>query len=929
MSDNALGSQVFSFGKHKGRSFRDVFTQEYSYVIWALQIKEPTGQMQDFCRYIRSLGTAATGDSPFKNVEGTTSNSSAYPRKNEDAGNTGGVCHDGPSGISSQAANRRPNPPLPCYTMRMGDCLEAKWRRINAQMKGKDYKMDEDDLRYVIKKAVAQQNTYSHPSYDAGTLKRPASMVDTGRNRQADLVSQQPSGQRTATVIAGAPLYTSDKGLTDKPGVYAKGLNGENKSIHDFGVPYAQKQVNQASTANITNITTTNIFRGPIVVPNECKPRDVNISMPTPLTTNNSTSNVFNCHVGPMDFTASGKPTPLLPVRKSPDSIKVDIKGVVALVLHSTTEFHISFQKSASEGNSVWTSTLPSSLFDFLRALEPNMEIKKDGKCSYVVFEASKYDSILKELRKKLTNCSCPVDPIPNFILRCFPAFSKYAKKVNMPEKTLQGLSSQICEYTQKNMCRIGDLVGHELYSQLKPFQLEGLRFGISKNGRLLIGDEMGLGKTLQALAISAFYCVDWPLLIVCPSSLRFQWRDQCVRWLPHLITKDEICTVISGKTDIPDHTKIVIISYELYTSNEHFRHSFRMVICDESHYIKNKDAKRTKSLVPLIKGAKRAILLSGTPTLNTPSELYEQLSGLLPDFCSRSVFVERYCEKKLHWYTKKMIYSGSKHAGELHIFLVKTVMIRRLKDNVLHELPPKIRSKVPIELPKTFLREYKQAMAAFSGEESIEGGKANLTKIQEMLKLTGEAKSKAVCEYIVHLINSEIKFIIFAHHIVVLDNIEAALKHHKCNYIRIDGSTSQNKREEYVNRFQNDEKCTIALLSLTACGVGLNLTASSTVIFAELHWVPGQMIQAEDRAHRMGTKHRVINIHYLIAEQSLEEMIWKVINRKWKDVTATLDGEISNIVLMKDEEKEKINELSMQPKIVDFFHNSETQAKE
>ncbi|AFZ81725.1 helicase family member protein [Theileria equi strain WA] len=585
----------------------------------------------------------------------------------------------------------------------------------------------------------------------------------------------------------------------------------------------------------------------------------------------------------------------------------LEFEGVIALVLYSESEFYISYCKSINANYTRWSYYVPPQLYEHLNKLCLTTTQRLIAKDKCTTYKASDYNLVLKSLRNVIRDKS-QIETIPNFILRTFPSFSSYAKDSKLPQKTMETLFDNQSPYTKRNAPNLSSLIGEELYRELKPFQHEGVEFGIRKNGRVLIGDEMGLGKTLQALAISAFYSIDWPMMIVCPSSLRFQWRDQCIRWLPHLVDHGDIFLVKNGRNDIPLHAKVVIISYDLLTKNERFRHNYRVIVIDESHYLKNRLAKRTKQIVPLIRMAKRAILLSGTPALNLPSELYEQISCIIPEFSSYNNFVERYCEKKKNWYTNKMEYVGSKHTHELHLFLVKTVMIRRLKENVLHELPPKIRSKIPIELPPSFLKSCKAALSPLEtrilSDKDSDNFEEEFKSFQDIFRMTGEAKCKGVCQYIEHLIDTNIKFLIFAHHMIVMDSIEDKLKEKGANYIRIDGSTSLDKREAYVNLFQTDKHCKIALLSLSACGVGLNLTASSTVVFAELFWVPGQMIQAEDRAHRLGTKHTSINIHYLIAENSVEETVWKVINRKWETITSTLNGQISNLILSKDDKK-------------------------
>lgn len=124
-------------------------------------------------------------------------------------------------------------------------------------------------------------------------------------------------------------------------------------------------------------------------------------------------------------------------------------------------------------------------------------------------------------------------------------------------------------------------------------------------------------------------------------------------------------------------------------------------------------------------------------------------------------------------------------------------------------------------------------------------------------------------------MLENSVKLIVFAHHMIMLDGLEQAISQKGYKYMRIDGNVSSEERHKRVNNFQEDAKTVVALLSITAAGVGLTLTASSTIVFAELHWTPGIMIQAEDRAHRIGQKSSV-NCHYLIGESTLDEMLYR-----------------------------------------------------
>ena len=129
-----------------------------------------------------------------------------------------------------------------------------------------------------------------------------------------------------------------------------------------------------------------------------------------------------------------------------------------------------------------------------------------------------------------------------------------------------------------------------------------------------------------------------------------------------------------------------------------------------------------------------------------------------------------------------------------------------------------------------------------------------------------------------------------------MLDALEEEVIKMKIDYIRIDGKVKLEKRREYVNKFQTDETCLVAILSITACYTGITLTSASTVVFSELHMTPAVMIQAEDRAHRIGQEHECVNIHYLYGPQTLDEVLFKMLNQKQNIFANTLDNISQNM---------------------------------
>ncbi|RDY14160.1 SWI/SNF-related matrix-associated actin-dependent regulator of chromatin subfamily A-like protein 1, partial [Mucuna pruriens] len=425
--------------------------------------------------------------------------------------------------------------------------------------------------------------------------------------------------------------------------------------------------------------------------------------------------------------------------------------------------------------------------------------------------------------------------------------------------------------------------------SKLLPFQREGVRFILQHGGRILLADEMGLGKTLQAIHSS---CIQdsWPVLILAPSSLRLQWASMIQQWLN--IPSSDILIVLpqsggsnrggfnivssSAKSRICLDGLFNIISYDLVPKLQNMLMTcdFKVVIADESHYLKNAQAKRTTASLPVIKKAQYALLLSGTPALSRPIELFKQLEALYPDVY-RNVhdYGNRYCKGGVFG-----VYQGASNHEELHNLMKATVMIRRLKKDVLSQLPVKRRQQVFLDLAD---KDMKQINALFHELEMVKA-KIKSAKSQE------EAESLKFTQK--NLINKIYTDSAEAKIPSVLDYVGTVIEKKKVGCIRIDGGTPAASRQQLVTDFQEKDAIKAAVLSIKAGGVGLTLTAASTVIFAELSWTPGDLIQAEDRAHRIGQVSSV-NVHYLLANDTVDDIIWDVVQSKLDNLGQMLDG--------------------------------------
>ncbi|KAL5538777.1 hypothetical protein UlMin_043917 [Ulmus minor] len=451
------------------------------------------------------------------------------------------------------------------------------------------------------------------------------------------------------------------------------------------------------------------------------------------------------------------------------------------------------------------------------------------------------------------------------------------------------------------------------LESKLLPFQREGVRFILQHRSRALLADEMGLGKTLQAIAVASCFPESWPVLVIAPSSLRVQWASMIQQWLD--IPSSDILVVLpqcggsnkSGFTIVSSNTKgairldgvFNIISYDVVPKLKDLlmASEFKVVIADESHYLKNPQAKRTICSLPVIQKAQYAILLSGTPALSRPIELFKQLEALCPDvYRSVHEYGGRYCKGGVFG-----MYQGASNHEELYNLMKATVMIRRLKKDVLSELPVKRRQQVFLDLDQKDMRQVSSLLrelevlkrkidACMSKEEADSMKFTEKNLISKVYQETAVAKTRAVLDYLDTVIEAGCKFLVFAWHQPLIDSIHNFLIKKKVGCIRIDGGTPPLTRQALVTDFQEKDSVRVAVLSIKAAGVGLTLTAASTVIFAELSWTPGDLVQAEDRAHRIGQASSV-NIYYLFANDTGDDLIWNVIHRKMENVGQVLDG--------------------------------------
>ncbi|KAM4023819.1 DNA annealing helicase and endonuclease ZRANB3 [Anomaloglossus baeobatrachus] len=361
-----------------------------------------------------------------------------------------------------------------------------------------------------------------------------------------------------------------------------------------------------------------------------------------------------------------------------------------------------------------------------------------------------------------------------------------------------------------------------KLRERLLPFQREGVVFALQRQGRCMIADEMGLGKTLQAIAVAYCYREEWPLLIVVPSSLKYPWIEEMEKWIPELGPED--ISVIENKTDVGriPTCKVTVLGYGLLTADAKtlidalFKQRFKVVLVDESHYMKSRNASRSKLLLPIVQKASRALLLTGTPALGRPEELFMQIDGLFPKrFGTWTEYAKKYCNAHVRYFGNRTQwdYRGASNLDDLHQRL-SSIMIRRLKSEVLTQLPPKIRQRIPFDLPKDVakemnagIEEWERLMRCPESASSDSGSPfiQVMGMITHMFKQTALAKAGAVKDYIKMMLeNEKLKFLVFGHHLSMLQACtEAAIE----SKAKVTGSTLNGKKEKIQAEVDDKEK--------------------------------------------------------------------------------------------------------------------------
>jgi len=421
---------------------------------------------------------------------------------------------------------------------------------------------------------------------------------------------------------------------------------------------------------------------------------------------------------------------------------------------------------------------------------------------------------------------------------------------------------------------------------KLMPFQEIGRDF-LCLRANAILADDMGLGKTFQILeAIKKLGLQSG--IIVCPQSIRRSWVKRTREQMPLAFIKE-----ITSSQTVPDPSAFNIVNYDIIWKEPLRSHLLQgqwpVLVCDESHALKNIDAKRTKFVLGkkgLYLRCERRWLATGTPILNRPIELYAPLRSLFPTFLGKYQSYYDYAYKFCAGYQGTFGFdaTGASNLEELSKIL-QPLMIRRLKSEVVKDLPPVTYDKVYLDPSDKLIRLIEQEKEEYYGRKLI--GETSTTR-----QAIGVIKAQAAIRHIRSLLETKQKIVVFVWHKAVVETLMEEFGNQAVKYT---GGESAKEKDEAIKKFQSDPGCSLFIGNIKSAGIGVDglQDVCDTAVFIEMSYVPNEIKQAIDRLNRIGQKSPV-QIQFLIAEKSIDE-----------DLIDSLTVKARNINIIMDEQKE------------------------
>lgn len=519
----------------------------------------------------------------------------------------------------------------------------------------------------------------------------------------------------------------------------------------------------------------------------------------------------------------------------------------------------------------------------------------------------------------------------------CLPPTKKIARKLkelNYPlDCSMDIFFKENKKITVKELNNDYDFHSVDNKDELFEFQKEGVRKMLNMESNILLADSMGLGKTPQGSMYLRYKENSLPAIIICPASLKLNWQKEIKHWAGLK------SYVINGKT--PEYLSeefikkypVWIINYDILGSENKdekleeqkrkeyckendlkykkktlkvygwcdtiIEKNFKTIICDEAQALGESTTIRTRAVSQICEGLPKSkkIMISGTPYETRTSQFYSLLHIIDPEeFNNEWKYKYRYCDPVKTFFGWK--FDGLSNAEELHNRISK-FMIRRLKEDVLKDLPPKIRSVIPLQITDNERKIYIETDKEL--EDAIMNKETNiLSKMAKLKQVAFQVKKNSAIQFIKDYIENVGKLVVFIWHI---ESYNILMKEFEKIAVGINGGVSIQDRNKAVDEFQNNPKIKLFVGQIKSAGTGLTLTASSCTVFLEFGMTAPQHLQAEDRVHRIGQKADSVLAQYLILEDSIEQDCMNTLNKRAKHLEAVLDGKYDSQDMFKIED--------------------------
>jgi SWI/SNF-related matrix-associated actin-dependent regulator 1 of chromatin subfamily A len=421
---------------------------------------------------------------------------------------------------------------------------------------------------------------------------------------------------------------------------------------------------------------------------------------------------------------------------------------------------------------------------------------------------------------------------------------------------------------------------------------------------------EQGLGKSFICLLWMLMFLEKGPVIIVCPAIIKENWRREAIKHLGRKVV------VLDGKkpSELSDNPKaIYVINYDILGlpskpgemktwTDAIARINPQLIVCDEGHRLKEAKAQRSRACRHLSRIAPFFIIATGTPMLSRPMDVWHLCYMVNPElFPNRLQFGLDFCDAKMTMFGWD--FRGASNLEKLREILLRNLLVRRLKIDVLKQLPKKVNSVVPFELSRKARKEYDEAVNEFlkwlyrTRKKAVKDRAVmaylraeRLVKLGYLCRLVGDLKLPMIVDWVRNFLDgSDQKILVGGHQRHVMEKLTSSFNGEA---VLIYGQMNRHERQSSIDRFNEDRSCRVLFGNLIAAGVGWSGTSAANVAIAEQPWVPADISQFADRLHGLGRgTGEQLNIHHLLANNTIDLKISETLSTKQGNINLAIDG--------------------------------------